>query len=71
LIQIQKSKVDLELAMSGIDRLLKSQELLFGAVGIAPAFLILWGMKNGLNKLLSGDTGATGEERRMAWEAMR
>jgi nuclear-control-of-ATPase protein 2 len=30
LIQIQKTKVDVEIAMSGIDSLLKSQELVFG-----------------------------------------
>jgi len=30
LIQVQKSKVDLEVAMGGIDSLLKSQELVFG-----------------------------------------
>lgn len=32
LIQIQKTKVDVEIAMSGIDSLLKSQELVFGYV---------------------------------------
>ena len=32
LIQIQKTKVDVEVAMSGIDSLLKSQELVFGCV---------------------------------------
>lgn len=32
LIQIQKTKVDVEVAMSGIDSLLKSQELVFGWV---------------------------------------
>lgn len=36
LIQVQKTKVDLEVAISGIDSLLKSQELLFGFVGLAP-----------------------------------
>jgi nuclear-control-of-ATPase protein 2 len=30
LIQIQKTKVDVEVAMGGIDSLLKSQELVFG-----------------------------------------
>lgn len=30
LIQVQKTKVDVELAMGGIDELLKSQELVFG-----------------------------------------
>lgn len=32
LIQVQKTKVDVEVAMSGIDSILKSQELLFGYV---------------------------------------
>ena len=32
LIQIQKTKVDVEVAISGIDSLLKSQELVFGYV---------------------------------------
>ncbi|POS87113.1 hypothetical protein EPUL_000837 [Erysiphe pulchra] len=40
LIQIQKSKVDLEIALSGIDALLKSQELVFGFVGLTPGVLI-------------------------------
>ncbi|KAL2796533.1 ATP synthase regulation protein NCA2-domain-containing protein [Aspergillus keveii] len=40
LIQIQKTKVDVEIAMSGIDALLKSQELVFGFVGLTPGILI-------------------------------
>ena len=40
LIQVQKTKVDVEVAIGGIDALLKSQELLFGFVGIAPGVLI-------------------------------
>lgn len=40
LIQIQKTKVDVEVAIGGIDSLLKSQELLFGFVGVAPGILI-------------------------------
>lgn len=36
LIQIQKTKVDVEIAISGIDSLLKSQELVFGYVCIDP-----------------------------------
>lgn len=38
LIQIQKTKVDIEIAMGGIDSLLKSQELLFGYVPICAVF---------------------------------
>ncbi|KAL2807605.1 ATP synthase regulation protein NCA2-domain-containing protein [Aspergillus granulosus] len=40
LIQIQKTKVDVEIAISGIDALLKSQELVFGFVGLTPGILI-------------------------------
>lgn len=39
LVQIQKTKVDLEVAISGIDALLKSQELVFGFVGLTPGVL--------------------------------
>jgi nuclear control of ATPase protein 2 len=40
LIQVQKTKVDLEVAMTGIDSLLKSQELVFGFVGLTPGVLV-------------------------------
>lgn len=40
LIQIQKTKVDVEVAMGGIDALLKSQELVFGFVGLTPGLLV-------------------------------
>lgn len=40
LIQVQKTKVDLEIAISGIDALLKSQELVFGFVGLTPGLLV-------------------------------
>ncbi|OJD14388.1 hypothetical protein AJ78_05263 [Emergomyces pasteurianus Ep9510] len=40
LIQIQKTKVDVEIAIGGIDALLKSQELVFGFVGITPGILV-------------------------------
>lgn len=44
LIQIQKTKVDVEVAISGIDRLLKSQELVFGFVGLTPGVLVCVGL---------------------------
>jgi nuclear-control-of-ATPase protein 2 len=67
LIQVQKTKVDVEVAIGGIDALLKSQELLFGFVGIAPGVLIsfaafrwlggLFGSRKGLNRIKKqGDT---------------
>lgn len=40
LIQVQKAKVDMEIALTGIDRLLRSQELLIGALGLAPAVVL-------------------------------
>ncbi|KAK3651264.1 Nuclear control of ATPase protein 2 [Elasticomyces elasticus] len=42
LIQIQKTKVDVEVAMGGIDALLKSQELVFGFVGLTPGLLVTY-----------------------------
>lgn len=40
LIQIQKTKVDVEIAISGIDALLKSQELVFGYISPFPSLLV-------------------------------
>lgn len=40
LIQVQKTKVDVEVALSGIDALLKSQELVFGFIGLTPGLLV-------------------------------
>ncbi|KAJ5929705.1 hypothetical protein N7454_006655 [Penicillium verhagenii] len=40
LIQIQKTKVDVEIAISGINALLKSQELVFGFIGLTPGILV-------------------------------
>lgn len=76
LIQIQKAKVDLEVAMSGIDKLLKSQQLLFGAVGIAPALGLLYVgqsyVRNKLFKISSSRSESSGRGYQMrAWEAMR
>lgn len=39
LIQVQKTKVDLEVAIDGINALLKSQELVFGLLGLTPGVL--------------------------------
>ncbi|KAK6543326.1 Nuclear control of ATPase protein 2 [Orbilia ellipsospora] len=60
LIQIQKTKVDVEVAVNGIDNMLKSQQLLFGMLGLTPGVLILvgttrylrnaWGGRNGIKK---------------------
>ncbi|GMM28950.1 Nca2 protein [Martiniozyma asiatica (nom. inval.)] len=39
LIQIQKTKVDGAVALSGIDKVLKSQELVFGCIAASPALV--------------------------------
>ena len=44
LIQIQKTKVDVEVALRGIDNLLKSQELVFAFVGLTPGVLVSIGL---------------------------
>lgn len=48
LIQIQKTKVDVEVALGGIDALLKSQELVFGFVGLTPGVLVVFGLSRWL-----------------------
>ncbi|KAB8338920.1 hypothetical protein FH972_021860 [Carpinus fangiana] len=44
LVQVQKTKVDIEVAMGGIDSLLKSQQLLFGLIGVTPGVLVCVGL---------------------------
>lgn len=57
LIQVQKTKVDVETAIGGIDSLLKSQELLFGFVGIAPGVLISYALVQWLRGVFGGRRG--------------
>ncbi|KAM4056752.1 ATP synthase regulation protein NCA2 domain-containing protein [Hirsutella rhossiliensis] len=57
LIQVQKTKVDLEVAMTGIDSLLKSQELVFGFVGLTPGVLVTIGIFQYLRSVFGGRTG--------------
>jgi nuclear-control-of-ATPase protein 2 len=52
LIQIQKTKVDVEVAMGGIDSLLKSQELLIGFISLTPGLLVAWGFTHYLRNTL-------------------
>lgn len=56
LIQIQKTKVDLEVAISGIDSLLKSQELVFGFVGLTPGILVSIAVLSYLRGVLLGNS---------------
>lgn len=57
LIQIQKTKVDVEVAVGGIDNLLKSQELVFGFVGLTPGVLVCLGLFNWLDGAFAGRKG--------------
>lgn len=57
LIQVQKTKVDVEVAMSGIDSILKSQELLFGFIGLTPGVLVSIGMYRWLQGVFSSRRG--------------
>ncbi|MCJ1394442.1 Nuclear control of ATPase protein 2 [Xylographa bjoerkii] len=59
LIQIQKTKVDVEVAIGGIDALLKSQELVFGFVGLTPGVLVCLGTFRWLNGAFGGRKGRT------------
>ncbi|KAJ3557126.1 hypothetical protein NM688_g1633 [Phlebia brevispora] len=57
LVQVQKAKVDIDQALSGIDKLLKSQELTFAFVGVAPAIAIVYGFGEYLRTLWTGSRG--------------
>ncbi|CAI4211338.1 unnamed protein product [Parascedosporium putredinis] len=63
LIQVQKSKVDMEVALSGIDALLKSQELVFGVVSLTPGILICVGLYQYLRGVMSGRVGLRQRDR--------
>ncbi|KXJ95384.1 ATP synthase regulation protein NCA2-domain-containing protein, partial [Microdochium bolleyi] len=63
LIQVQKTKVDVELAMSGIDSLLKSQELVFGFVGLTPGILVSVSAFRYLRTALGGRRGISNQQR--------
>ncbi|KAF5369261.1 hypothetical protein D9758_002786 [Tetrapyrgos nigripes] len=58
LIQVQKAKVDIDQALAGIDRLLKSQELTFAFVGVAPAIVVVYSLGSYLRSLLGSGRGA-------------
>ncbi|KAK3903911.1 ATP synthase regulation protein NCA2-domain-containing protein [Staphylotrichum tortipilum] len=57
LIQVQKTKVDLEVAISGIDALLKSQELVFGFIGLTPGVLVTIGVIQYLRTMFGSREG--------------
>ncbi|KAK3943831.1 ATP synthase regulation protein NCA2-domain-containing protein [Diplogelasinospora grovesii] len=63
LIQVQKTKVDLEVAISGIDALLKSQELVFGFLGLTPGVLVSIGVLQYLTAIFGGRKGTRRSQR--------
>ncbi|KAI1175033.1 ATP synthase regulation protein NCA2 [Nemania sp. FL0916] len=69
LIQVQKTKVDVEVAMSGIDSLLRSQELVFGFVGLTPGIFVSVGVTRYLLGVFGGRRGYA--ETRKAGRCMR
>ncbi|KAI6147304.1 NCA2-domain-containing protein [Pisolithus tinctorius] len=72
-IQVQKAKVDIDQALGGIDKLLKSQELTFAFVGVAPAFAIVYTVGGSLVRLLFGRRAKYGgkRKRQSVWLAVR
>lgn len=74
-IQVQKAKVDIDQALAGIDKLLKSQELTFAFVGVAPALVIVYGFTGYLWNIWTGGRGRGrygGKHRRASvWLKMR
>ncbi|BGP13680.1 hypothetical protein JCM10213_002248 [Rhodosporidiobolus nylandii] len=73
LIQVQKVKVDVALAMDGIEKMLKSQQLTFGFVGVAPSMLVLALLGRWARGLVRSDGGKKGrrEEGRRGWLTLR
>lgn len=75
------SQVDVDLALSGIDKLLRSQELTFAFVGVAPSFLIVYLLGGWFRALLSqagaegfsvlGGRGSKGQRKRKSWRSIR
>lgn len=64
LIQVQKTKVDVEVAIGGIDNLLKSQELVFGFVGLTPGILVTYFALKWLRESFSEKKGAKAARKR-------
>ncbi|CAB4251854.1 similar to Saccharomyces cerevisiae YPR155C NCA2 Protein involved in regulation of mitochondrial expression of subunits 6 (Atp6p) and 8 (Atp8p) of the Fo-F1 ATP synthase [Maudiozyma barnettii] len=52
LVQVQKTKVDGSLALNGIDKMLKSQQLVFGIMALSPAMFVIYLAINNLVKLV-------------------
>ncbi|KAH8090542.1 ATP synthase regulation protein NCA2-domain-containing protein [Filobasidium floriforme] len=60
LIQVQKTKYDLSLSLLSLDHLLRSQQLTFAFVGLAPSLLILYGLGGWTKRLWTGERRGSG-----------
>ncbi|KCV71027.1 hypothetical protein H696_01973 [Fonticula alba] len=62
LIQVQKTRVDLETALAAVDRLLRANTLNFALVAVTPATALvlatLWGLRNALRRARGLSTSA-------------
>jgi nuclear-control-of-ATPase protein 2 len=68
-------KVDIELAMNGIEKMLQSQQLTFAFVGVAPSLIVLAGLGRWVTALAQGRRSVVGKDvkraTRAAWSTMR
>ncbi|EIW71171.1 hypothetical protein TREMEDRAFT_27296 [Tremella mesenterica DSM 1558] len=64
LIQVQKTKTDLSLSLLSLDHLLRSQQLTFAFVGVAPSVLILYGLGGWLRGVYRGEKRGKTRRRR-------
>lgn len=60
LIQVQKTKVDAEVALSGIDQIIQQQQLVFGIVAATPALAFLYLLFRSSTGYLSGSLDVKG-----------
>lgn len=65
--------MDIDQALSGIDKLLKSQELTFAFVGVAPALAVVYCVTRLLSRTLVGGRKKYGGKKRRAgvWLTVR
>ncbi|KAL1407260.1 Nuclear control of ATPase protein 2 [Vanrija albida] len=64
LIQVQKTKTDLSRALLQLDHLLRSQQLTFAFVGVAPSVLVVWALWGWLRGIVRGENRGKGRRRR-------
>ncbi|ODN79548.1 hypothetical protein L202_03503 [Cryptococcus amylolentus CBS 6039] len=70
LIQVQKTKTDLSLSLLSLDHLLRSQQLTFAFVGLAPSLLVLYAAGGWLQGIWKGEKRGKGR-RRQYWNSLR